>query len=153
MNHDNFYFFLKTLKCRRSSNALGMFVLWDSLTLCNKDEREEGVPSQGLSRESREPEAGCGVLIGFHSLKVPRDYKFPSCTKQPDQLLISANKPESTHTLTQTESEYFYCTEYFNPSICHWSNSRSYSVSSTSLIGHRKVLLALMWESVPVVFS
>lgn len=72
-------------------------MLWDSLILCNKDEREKGVPSQGLSLGSGEPEAGCGMLIRFHGFKVPRDYKFPSCTKQPGQLLISVNKLDNTH--------------------------------------------------------
>lgn len=56
-------------------------MLWGSLILCKTDEREEGVPGQGLSRKSGEPEAGCGMLIRFHGLKVPRDYKFLSCKK------------------------------------------------------------------------
>lgn len=57
----------------------------------------KGVPSQGLSWESRETEAGCGMLVRFQGFKVPRDYKFLSCTKQSDRLLISVNKLDNTH--------------------------------------------------------
>lgn len=72
-------------------------MLWGSLVLCKKDEREEGVPGQGLSRKSGEPEAGCGMLIRFRGLKVPRDYKFLSCKKQSGQLLLSVIKMDNTH--------------------------------------------------------
>lgn len=72
-------------------------MLWGSLIPCKKDKREEGVPGQGLSRKFGEPEAGCGVLIRFHGLTVPRDYKFLSCKKQSGQLLLSVIKMDSTH--------------------------------------------------------
>lgn len=71
-----------------------------------------------LSRKSGEPEAGCGMLIRFHGRKVPRDYKFLSCRKQPGQLLISVIKMDNTHA-DQIRELFFYCTEYLNPSTYH----------------------------------
>lgn len=73
-------------------------MLGGSLILCKKDEREKGMPGQGLSRKSGEPEARCGMLIRFHGLQVPRDYKFLSRKKRPGQLLLSVIKMNNTHT-------------------------------------------------------
>lgn len=77
------------------------------------------MPGRGLSRKSGGPEAGCGVLIRFHGLKVPRDYKFPSCKNQPGHLLISVIKMDNTHADQIREQFFFYCTEYLNPSTYH----------------------------------
>lgn len=109
------------------------------------------MPGRGLSRKSGGPEAGCGVLIRFHGLKVPRDYKFPSCKKQPGHLLISVIKMDNTHADQIREQFFFIVLNILILQHIILINSGSYS-ASTSLTRPRKVLLALMWESVPGTF-
>lgn len=109
------------------------------------------MPGRGLSRKSGGPEAGCEVLIRFHGLKVPRDYKFPSCKKQPGRLLISVIKMDNTHADQIREQFFFIVLNILIPQHIIRVNSGSYS-ASTSLTRPRKVLLALMWESVPGTF-
>lgn len=109
------------------------------------------MPGQGLSRKSGEPEAGCGMLR-FHGLKVPRDYKFLSCRKQPGQLLISDIKMDNTHADQIREQFFFIVPNILILQHIIRINSGSYS-ASTSLTRPRKVLLALMWKSVSGTFS